>query len=144
MPAYIVISEANGLMPVIGRPVRGQPPPRIKRQRSDPTELAAAVGAIAARIAAAQRPVATITSLTKHYGVADKAVKTRRQGQHPGRPHPQRQGVLDESLAQYIGLYAGAGSHPAAVRDIVENADLILDIGGVMPSNSTPACGAVS
>lgn len=75
MPAYIVISEANGLMPVIGRPVRGQPLPRIKRQRSDPTELAAAVGAIAARIAAAQRPVATITSLTKHYGVADKAVK---------------------------------------------------------------------
>ncbi len=132
MPAYIVISEANGLMPVIGRPVRGQPLPRIKRQRSDPTELAAAVGAIAARIAAAQRPVATITSLTKHYGVADKAVKLVAKANIPVALTPNDKGVLDESLAQYIGLYAGAGSHPAAVRDIVENADLILDIGGVM------------
>ncbi len=132
MPAYIVISEANGLMPVIGRPVRGQPLPRVKRQRSDPTELAAAVGAIAARIAAAQRPVATITSLAKHYGVTDKAVKLVAKANIPVALTPNDKGVLDESMAQYIGLYAGAASHPPAVRDIVENADLILDIGGVM------------
>lgn len=132
MPAYIVISEANGLMPVIGRPVRGQPLARIKRQRSDPTELAAAVGAIAARIAAAQRPVATITSLVKHYGSTEKAVKLVTKANIPVTLTPNDKGVLDESLKQYIGLYAGAGSHPPAVRDIVENADLILDIGGVM------------
>jgi indolepyruvate decarboxylase len=132
MPAYIVISQANGLMPVIGRPVRGQPLARIKRQRSDPTELAAAIGAITARLAAAQRPVATITTLTQHYGVTEKAVKLVTKANLPIAVTPNDKGVIDESLSQYIGLYAGASSHPAAVRDIVENADLILDIGGVV------------
>ena len=46
MPAYIVISEVNGLMPVIGTPVSGAPLADIKRQRSDPQELTAAVTAI--------------------------------------------------------------------------------------------------
>jgi indolepyruvate decarboxylase len=60
-PAYIVISEANGLMPVIGRPVRGKPLARIKRQHSDETELAAAVDAIAAKSWSA-RPTSRLRS----------------------------------------------------------------------------------
>ncbi len=39
MPAYIVISEVQGLMPVIGTPVKGIPLTQVKRQRSDATEL---------------------------------------------------------------------------------------------------------
>ncbi len=132
MPAYIVISEVNGLMPVIGKPVKGVPLAKIKRQHSDPTELAAAVEAISAKIAAAQHPVATITTLPQHYGVAEKAVKLVSKADIPVALTPNDKGVVDESLPQYIGLYSGAGSQPAAVRNIVENADLILDIGGVM------------
>ena len=75
MPAYIAISEVNGLMPVIGEPVPGIPLGQIKRQRSDPTELAAAVDAIVARIAAARNPVATITTLAARYGVAGTAAE---------------------------------------------------------------------
>jgi indolepyruvate decarboxylase len=131
-PAYIVISEANGLMPVIGRPVRGKPLARIKRQHSDETELAAAVDAIAAKIAAAQRPLAAITSLNQRYGITEKAVKLVGKANIPVAITPNDKGVIDESLPQYIGLYAGAGSQPPAVRDIVENADLIIDIGGLM------------
>ena len=132
MPAYIVISEVNGLMPVIGKPVKGQPLAKIKRQHSDPGELAAAAEAILTKIAAAKHPVATITTLTARYGVADKAVEFVRKANLPVAVTSYDKGVVDESLPQYIGLYSAGSSQPPAVRDIVENADLILDIGGVM------------
>lgn len=132
MPAYIVISEVNGLMPVIGKPVKGQPLAKIKRQHSDPGELAAAAEAILTKIAAAKHPVATITTLTARYGVADKAVEFVSKANLPVAVTSYDKGVVDESLPHYIGLYAAGSSQPPAVRDIVENADLILDIGGVM------------
>ncbi len=131
MPAYIVISQVNGIMPVIGTPVAGVPLGEVTRQRSDPTELAAAVDAITARLAAAQRPVAAITTLTARYGVADKAAELVTKANLPVGVAPNDKGAVDESLPQFIGLYSGTSSKPPAVRDTVENADLILDIGGV-------------
>jgi len=132
MPAYLVISQVNGLMPVIGTPVDGVPLERIKRQRSDETELTAAVAAIVAKLAAAQRPIAMITALTARYGVAGKAAELTSRAHLPVAITPNDKGVLDESLPNYLGLYAAQSSHPPAVRDIVEQADLILDIGGLM------------
>lgn len=133
MPAYIVISEVNGLMPVLGDPVTGQPLEEIKRQRSDPTELTAAVAAIRAKVAAAQHPIATITALTARYGVADKAIELIGKANIPVAITPADKGVVDESLPQYLGLYTGPTSKPPQLRGIVESADLILDIGGVLP-----------
>ncbi len=132
MPAYIVISQVNGVMPVIGTPVEGEPLDRIKRQRSDATALAAAIAAISAKIAAAQSPVATVTTLTARYGVGGKAAELVAKANIPVAITPNDKGALDESVPQFIGLYAAQSSHPPAVRDIVEGADLILDIGGVM------------
>lgn len=132
MPAYIVISEVNGLMPVIGKPVKGAPLATIKRQRSDPAELANAVAAILSTLAAAQHPLATLTSLNQRYGVSDKAVALITKANLPVAITPNDKGVIDESLPHYLGLYAGAGSSPPTVRDTVEKADAILDIGGVL------------
>lgn len=144
MPAYIVVSEVNGLMPVIGAPVSGTPLAAIKRQRSDPSELAAAVAAIVPRIAAAHNPVATITTLAARYGVADKAAEFAAKANLPVAITSYDKGVVDESLAQFVGLYAAGSSNPAAVRDIVEQADLILDIGGVLLTElNTALWGAV-
>ena len=143
MPAYVVISDVNGLMPVIGKPVRGEPLAKVKRQRSDETELAAAVDAILAKLAVARNPVATITTLTARYGVADKAVKLVGKANLPVALTPYDKGVIDESVPQYIGLYAAGSSQPPAVRDIVEQADLILDIGGVMLTELNTALWSV-
>lgn len=131
MPAYILISEVNGLMPVIGEPVKGAPLAKIKRQRSDETELAAVVEAILTKIAAAQSPLATITTMTRRYGVADKAVELVTKANLPVAITGNDKGIIDESMPQYIGVYAAAMSNPPSVRDAVEHADLILDIGGV-------------
>lgn len=144
MPAYLVISQVDGGMPVIGTPVAGVALDRIKRQRSDPTELAAAVAAITAKVAAAHSPIATITTLTARYGVAGKAAELVSRANLPVAITPNDKGVLDESLPQYIGLYAAQSSSPPAVREIVEQADLIIDIGGVMLTElNTGLWGAV-
>jgi len=132
MPAYIVISEVNGLMPVIGTPVRGEPLADVKRQRSDPQELKAAVAAILAVLATAQHPLALATELTTRYGVRDKAVELITKANLPVALTSYDKGVIDESLPQYLGLYAAENSQPPTVRDAVEAADLILDIGGVL------------
>jgi len=132
MPAYIVISEVHGLMPVIGTPVTGRPIGDIKRQRSDDTELRAAVAAITAKLAAAQKPVALITTMTARYGVADRAAALITKTGLPVAITSYDKGVIDESTPQYLGLYCAESSQPPAVREAVEGADLILDIGGVM------------
>jgi indolepyruvate decarboxylase len=132
MPAYIVISEVNGLMPVIGIPVQGQPLGAIKRQRSDPQELKAAVTAILAKLTAAENPIALVTALTSRYGVSDKAAALITKANLPVALTSYDKGVLDESMPQYLGQYAAQNSQPPNVRDAVEQADLILDIGGVL------------
>jgi len=132
MPAYIVISEVNGLMPVIGTPVQGQPLGAIKRQRSDPQELRAAVTAILAKLTAAENPIALVTALTSRYGVSDKAAALITKANLPVALTSYDKGVLDESMPQYLGQYAAQNSQPPNVRDAVEQADLILDIGGVL------------
>lgn len=131
MPAYIVISEVNGLMPVIGTPVEGTPLAKVKRRHSDETELAAAAEAILSKLAEARSPLSTITRTVTRYGVADKAVELVTKANLPVALTGNDKGVIDETLPQYIGLYSGAMSNPPAVRDAVEQADLILDIGGV-------------
>jgi len=132
MPAYLVISEVHGMMPVIGTPVTGRPLTDIKRQHSDPTELEAAVGTILQRLAAAQKPVALVTGLTMRYGLRDAVTEFIKKANIPVAVMPNDKGVIDESIPQFMGLYAGAWSSSQEVSDAVTSADLVLDIGGIV------------
>jgi len=132
MPAYLVISEVNGGQPVLGTPVQGQPLSAIKRQLSVPQELDAAVGTILARLEAASRPVAVLTHLVSRYGVRERALELIRHTNLPTAITPNDKGTIDESMSQYAGLYAGDWSSSDEVRRLVSNADLILDIGGIV------------
>ncbi|MCB1289154.1 MAG: alpha-keto acid decarboxylase family protein, partial [Mycobacterium sp.] len=132
MPAYIVISQAHGVMPVIGTPVQGIPLAGLKRQRSDAAELEAAVATILAKLGAAERPAALVTALTARYGVSGKAAELVSRANLPTAQTPYDKGVLDESMPQYLGLYSAAASQPPSVREAIEQADVILDIGGVL------------
>jgi len=132
MPAYLVISEVNGGQPVLGTPVQGQPLSAIKRQHSVPQELDAAVGTILARLEAASRPVAVLTHLVSRYGVRERALELIRQTNLPTAITPNDKGTIDESMSQYAGLYAGDWSSSDEVRRLVSDADLILDIGGIV------------
>jgi indolepyruvate decarboxylase len=132
MPAYIVISDVHGRMPVIGNPEQGVPLAQIKRQRSDPRELTAAVAAIMAKLTAATDPVALVTTITSRYGVADKATELIAKANLPVAITAFDKGVIDESLPQFIGQYGAAASMPPTVSEAVLQADLILDVGGLV------------
>lgn len=132
MPAYLVISEVEGLMPVLGTPVAGRPLATIKRQKSVPIELDAAVDTLLARIAAARQPVAIMTSLVARYGLRERAMEFIRRANLPVAVIPNDKGAVDESLPSFIGLYNGGMSSPPAVAKAVTTADLVLDIGGMV------------
>ena len=132
MPAYVVISQASGVAPVIGTPVEGTPLADVTRQRSDPGELDAAVSALAALIDGAKRPAALVTSLVARYGLRDAAAEVLSRAGLPFALTPDDKGTLDEGLPGHLGIYAGARSSSAAVREAIETADLLLDVGGVI------------
>ena len=132
MPAYIVISELHGGMPVLGTPVVGKAIGSIKRQLSVKAELDAAVGTVLARLAAAKNPAAIVTGLVARYGVRDRAAEFIRRANIPFVAMPNDKGTLDESMPQFMGLYAGGWSSSKAICDAVAAADLVLDIGGMV------------
>ena len=132
MPAYIVISEVHGNMPVVGTPVKGKPLSALKRQGSVTKELDAAVATLLARIAAAKNPLAIVTHLVARYGVADRATEFIDKSNLPFVMMPNDKGTMDESLPQYMGHYGGIWSSSPEVCKVVEAADLIVDIGGLL------------
>jgi indolepyruvate decarboxylase len=132
MPAYIVISELQGNMPVLGTPVVGKPLASVKRQHSVRSELDAAVSTVLARLAGAKNPVAVVTSLVSRYGVRDRAAEFIRRSNIPVITTPNDKGTLDESMPQFVGNYAGMWSSSQEICDAVAAADLVLDIGGLV------------
>ncbi len=92
MPAYLVISELNGGQPVLGTPVQGQPLSAVKRQRSVPAELDAAVGTILARLAAAQQAGGCAHPSGEPLRRARAGPGADPQGQPAHGHHSQRQG----------------------------------------------------
>lgn len=62
MPAYLVISQANGIQPVIGTPVIGQPLSSIKRQHSGQQELDAASEAFTTLLRQARQAACLLNS----------------------------------------------------------------------------------
>lgn len=134
MPAYLVISEVNGGQPVLGQPITGVPLAAVKRQKSVPEELEAAVQTILLRLDTAKKPVAVLTHLVSRYGVRDTALALIEKANLPTALTPNDKGTMDEGMPQYVGLNAGNLSSSKAVRDLVNNADLVLDIGGIVTS----------
>jgi len=131
-PAYIAISELSGYSPLVGTPVTGKPLAEIKRQQSVPQELENAIGSILARLEKAKNPVAIVTALTARYGLRDQVHELLSKINLPAAIAPAEKGSLDESIPQFIGLYHGDFSNPASVKQVIESADLVLDIGGII------------
>ena len=131
-PAYIAISELSGYSPLVGTPVTGKPLAQIKRQQSVPQELENAIGSILARLEKAKNPVAIVTALTARYGLRDQVHELLSKINLPTAIAPAEKGSLDESIPQFIGLYHGDFSNPASVKQVIESADLVLDIGGII------------
>ncbi|MFM7818238.1 MAG: alpha-keto acid decarboxylase family protein [Verrucomicrobiota bacterium] len=134
-PAYILIPEDLALMPVRGLPSArtrsmGRPVPS-----SDPRELQGAVESILTRLKAARKVVVLPSFHLARYGALGDLRDLLGRSRLPFALTPMDKGLLDESLPGYLGLYNGHRSAPETVASVVEGADVVLDLGGVIPED---------
>ena len=111
MPAYIVISQVHGYMPVIGAGERN-----AARHNQAPAQRPRRVGRRRRRNRSENR-CGTTSGRHHHLAdrtlrVADKAVDLVSKANLPVALMSYDKGVIDESPPQYIGLYNAEASQP--------------------------------
>ena len=132
-PAYISVPMDLGKMPVIGTPPKDKAPVALGAHgASDATELEAAVDAILGKLKTAESVVALPTIFLATKGLTDQCADFLNKADIPYATTPMDKGVLSEAHPNYLGVYAGQGSTPPKLKESVESADLVLDIGGVV------------
>ena len=132
-PAYIAVPSDYAL--VAGRAGRRQADrASIKRGRA-----AEGDDASSPRVSARQSPSSRFRpSQFSRLGLQKQAQKAIEALGCPFATTLMEKCVIDESHPQFAGMYAGAASDPKT-RQIVEGADLVLDLGGVNLNDITTA-----
>jgi indolepyruvate decarboxylase len=131
-PAYIVVPSDYALSPVIPAEVS---PITLK---SSTVFLQKAMTAIATRIKNAKSIVALPAFTISRLGLQKQARQAIEALGCPFATTVMEKCIIDESHPQFVGLYAGAVSD-VKTRGIVEDADVILDLGGVNLNDITTA-----
>jgi indolepyruvate decarboxylase len=134
-PAYIIVPMDLAGMPVIGTPVQGIPLKSVKRAKSDPASLEAAIHFVMNKISVAKNIVALPSNLVASYGLTDQLIELLNKSNMAFATPPMGKGVISESHPNYLGVYSGLTSSPQGLNTLVETADLVLDIGGLIPED---------
>jgi indolepyruvate decarboxylase len=130
MPVYIEIPEDYALMPVIGTPRQGLPFAQVPTFTSDKDELAAALGKIRQRIRDANYTIILISFTIERYGLKKEVEDLLKATQIHFATTGMSKGLFSKSHPLFIGMYNGDFSPD--VTAIMDKADLVLDLGGVV------------
>jgi indolepyruvate decarboxylase len=131
-PAYIIVPSdyaLTALTPTEVRPLR---------PRSNEASLNKAVAAVAERLKSSKSVVALPAFTLSRLHLQKEARRLIEALGCPFATTSMDKCVIDESHPQFAGLYAGAMSGEET-RHIVEDADLVLDLGGVSLNDETTA-----
>jgi indolepyruvate decarboxylase len=129
-PAYIVVPSDYAQAPVTPADVR---PLTLK---SNEASLKKAVAAVAERLTNAKSVVVLPAFTISRLGLEEEARKAIEALGCPFATTSMEKCIIDESHPQFVGMYSGALS-TKRTRQIVENAELILDLGGVSLNDET-------
>ncbi len=131
-PAYIVVPSDYALAPLTPTEVR---PLTLK---SNEASLKKAVAAIAERMRGAKSVVAFPAFTLSRLRLQKEARQAIEALGCPFAITSMEKCIIDESHPQFAGLYAGAVS-AEKTRQIVEDAELVLDLGGISLNDETTA-----
>jgi indolepyruvate decarboxylase len=131
-PAYILVPSDHALAPVSRVDVR---PLTLK---SNEAALKKAVVAISERLKGAKSVVVLPAFTIARLGLQNQLRDAIEALGCPFATMVMEKCLVDESHPQYAGLYVGAMSAQSA-REIVEGADVVLDLGGVNLNDITTA-----
>ena len=123
-PAYIAVPSDFALTPVTWNDVK---PVRLA---SDAASLTQAIAAIGRRVENAKSIVALPAYTLARLGLEKEARKLIEALGCPFATTAMEKGFIGENHPQFAGMYAGAVSNEQT-REIVEGAELVLDLGGV-------------
>ncbi|MBX9577100.1 MAG: hypothetical protein K2W97_01330 [Chthoniobacterales bacterium] len=98
---------------------------------SDQCELAAATKEIVERLAVAKTPIILPAVTLARYGLEKEFETLLNVSGIPYATMLMDKAVISESHPNYLGMYRGAASE-ASVKEAVESADLILNVGGAL------------
>ena len=129
-PAYIVVPSDYALAPVAAADVR---PPA---HRSNQASLERATAALAERLKHAKSVVAFPAFTVSRLRLQKEAQQAIEALGCPFATTSMEKSIIDESHPQFAGLYAGALS-AEKTRQIVEEAELVLDLGGISLNDET-------
>jgi indolepyruvate decarboxylase len=131
-PAYIAVPSDYALSPVASADVKPIVP------RSNEAALQKAMAIIAERVNKAKSVVAFPAFTVSRLGLQKQAQKAIEALGCPFVTTLMEKCLIDEGHPQFAGMYAGAVSEPKT-RQIVEGADIVLDLGGVNLNDITTA-----
>jgi indolepyruvate decarboxylase len=131
-PAYIAVASDYARSPILPADVK----PLVLQ--SSAAALQKAMAVIGERIGAAKSVVVFPAFTILRLGLQKQAQKAVEALGCPFTTTSMEKCVIDEGHPQFAGLYAGAVSDPKT-REIVEGADLVLDLGGVRLNDITTA-----
>jgi indolepyruvate decarboxylase len=131
-PAYITVPMDLGKMPLIGKPIKGEPLASLTRAHSDPASLEAAIEFVIGKIQAAKNVIALPTQFAANFGALNSMQQFLNKSNIPYATTPMDKAVISEAHPAYLGIYNGMSSSPASLKATIESADLVLDIGGVV------------
>ena len=131
-PAYILVPSDHALAPAT--PVDMRP----LTLKSNEAALKKAVVAISERLKGAKSVVVLPAFTIARLGLQNQLRAAIEALGCPFATMVMEKCLVDESHPQYAGLYAGAMSAQSA-REIVEGADVVLDLGGVNLNDITTA-----
>ena len=131
-PAYLTFPMDLALMPITGAPIQGSPLGAINQHVSVAAELEAVLDLLEARITAASRPVVLPTITLKRFGLVHAFEAFLKASGLTYATTPMDKSLLGEEHPAFLGMYNGGTSNPAALRSVVEQADLLIDFGGLV------------
>lgn len=131
-PAYLTVPMDLALMPITGTPIQGTPMGVIDQHASVAVELEAVLDLVMERLARAERPLVMPTVTLKRFGLVDTFSTFLEASGLAYATTPMDKSLLSEGHPAFLGMYNGVRSTPAALQGVVEEADLLIDLGGLV------------
>ena len=131
-PAYLTFPMDLALMPITGKPIHGSPLGTINQHDSVAAELEAVLDLLEAKIASASTPVVLPTITLKRFGLVHAFESFLKATGLAYATTPMDKSLLSEEHPAFLGMYNGNRSTPPDLAGVVEQADLVLDFGGLV------------
>lgn len=131
-PAYLTVPMDLALMPITGTPIQGTPMGAVDQHASVAVELEAVLDLVMGRLAEAARPLVMPTVTLKRFGLVETFAAFLEASGLSYATTPMDKSLLSEGHPAFLGMYNGSRSTPAALQGVVEDADLLIDLGGLV------------